>query len=193
MRPWREEFRGALRELSLRTRQPQPTHLWRLRPPVPRAHTRQRPKDINNATTGRSLNPSSLVIVSSHLASVNRAAGPEAGTNLGDLVHKYDPPQRTKRCPIGPRRPLLPPEPPLFPADRRTPAGFTPAASGQLGGFTVSPRLTPRPWAVHPVPCYLHPLEPLTPATGHAWHTNRGPGLSAGPSRFSASGKLAVV
>ena len=38
---------------------------------------------------------------------------------------------------------------PLFPAD---PAGFTHAASGQLWGFTVSRRLTPRSWAFYPVP-----------------------------------------
>ena len=88
-------------------------------------------------------------------------------------------------------------KPRLFPA---VPAGFTPAASGQLSGVTAMGRLTPRSLALYPIPvrrgrvsppasfrfrlatdtlalgytvrCYLRPLETLTPDTGHAWHTH---------------------
>ena len=49
----------------------------------------------------------------------------------------------------------------------RTPPDLPPPASGQLLGFPVSPRLTPRSWAFYPVPCHLRPLETLTPDTGH--------------------------
>ena len=89
-------------------------------------------------------------------------------------------------------------KPRLFPA---VPAGFTPAASGQLSGVTAMGRLTPRSLALYPIPvrrgrvsppasfrfrlatdtlalgytvrCHLRPLETLTPDTGHAWHTRK--------------------
>ena len=92
-------------------------------------------------------------------------------------------------------------KPRLFPA---VPAGFTPAASGQLSGVTAMGRLTPRSLALYPIPvrrgrvsppasfrfrlatdtlalgytvrCHLRPLETLTPDMGM-------PGTHEGPDR----------
>ena len=103
-------------------------------------------------------------------------------------------------------------KPRLFPA---VPAGFTPAASGQLSGVTAMGRLTPRSLALYPIPvrrgrvsppasfrfrlatdtpalglsvrCHLRPLETLTPDTGHAWHTHA---EDAGPPRSPFATRL---